>query len=136
MLNILLILFGTLGCASSENDFYLHQPETPGDDDEEMATHYLVIDLQDGFMDDDVEIRVDGMLLSELENVTTSLLTGIATSVETIANAGNLTLTVNILTRDASSSLELHLLSDRYVGVSLTMEGIEFIVSDSPFGYG
>ena len=87
-------------------------------------------------MDDDVEIRVDGMLLSELENVTTSLLTGIATSVETIANAGNLTLTVNILTRDASSSLELHLLSDRYVGVSLTMEGIEFIVSDSPFGYG
>ena len=130
MLNILLILFGSLGCASSENDFYFDP------DDEETATHYLVIDLQDGFKDDDVEIRVDGVLVSEIENVTTSLLTGIATSVETIAFAGKITLTVNVLTRDASSSLELNLLSDLFIGVSLTMEGIELIVSESPFGYG
>ena len=135
MLNILLILFGSLACASSENDFYFDQPDTP-DDEEETETHYLVIDLQDGFKDDDVEIRVDGVLVSEIENVTTSLLTGIANSVETIALAGKITLTVNVLTRDASSSLELELFSDLFIGVSLTMEGIELIVSESPFGYG
>ena len=135
MFNILLILFGTLGCASSENDFYFDQPDTP-DDEEQVATHYLVIDFQDGFKEDDVEIRVDGVLVSEMENVTTSLLTGLATSVETAASAGKITLTINVLTRDASSSLEIDLSSDMYIGVSMTPEGVEFFVSDSPFGYG
>lgn len=136
MLNILLILFGTLGCASSEYGYDLDQPDTPDDQGEGGATHYLVVDLQDGFKDDQVEIRVDGKLVSEMEHVTTSLLTGIATSVETELDAGKITLSVNVLTRDISSSLELDLLADRYIGVSLTIEGIEFIVSDSPFGYG
>ena len=135
MLNILFILFGTLGCASSEYGYDLDQPDTP-DDEEEVATHYLVVDLQDGFKDDQVEIRVDGVLVSEMEDVTTALLTGIANSVETELDAGKITLTVNVLTRDVGSSLELDLLADRYIGVSLTIEGIEFIVSDSPFGYG
>jgi len=136
MLNILFILFGTLGCASSEYGYDLDQPDTPDDEEEEVATHYLVVDLQDGFKDDQVEIRVDGVLVSEMEDVTTALLTGIATSIETELDAKKITLTVNVLTRDVSASLELDLLADRYIGVSLTIEGIEFIVSGSPFGYG
>ncbi len=135
MLNILLLLFGSLGCASSENDFYPDQPDPPDDLEEKTTTHYLMIDLQDGFKGDTVEIKAGGFV-SEVENVTTALLIGIATSVETVLDAGKITLTVNVLTRDISSSLELDLLADRYIGVSLTIEGIEFIVSDSPFGYG
>ena len=134
MLNIFLILYGTLGCASSENDFYPVQPDAP--DEEESSAYYLGVDLQDGFQADTVEIRLNGELVREIENVTTSLLIGMATSVETQINAGKIVLSVNVLTRDVTSSLELDLLADTFVGVSLTADGIDFIVSDSPFGYG
>jgi len=134
MFNILLILFGTLGCASSENDFYPDQPDGP--DDEESSAYYLGVDLQDGFQADTVEIRVNGALVRKIENVTTSLLIGMATSVETLTDAGKITLSVNVLTRDIHASLELDLLADTFVGVSLTVEGLDFIVSVSPFGYG
>jgi hypothetical protein len=136
MLSVFILFLGLFGCGGSENDFELEP--TFSDDDSEGSNnqHRLVIDLQDGFYSDTVRIEINGLLIDDKDDVTTALLTGLAASIETEVAAGEVSLAVIVPTRDISSSIELEITADTFIGVSLAYGALQFIVSDTPFGYG
>lgn len=138
MLSVFLMLIGAFGCAGSEYDFNPDEPPSPDEnEDGDSGTAYrLVIDFQDGFDSDTVQIEVDGDLVHEENDVSTSLLTGIASSYEVAVEEGEVSLTVQVPTQDTRSSIDLEISADTFVGVSLVDGMIEFFVSDTPFGYG
>jgi hypothetical protein len=136
MLSVLLMFLGLFGCSSSENDFEL-EPAPPEDDAADSSNqHRLFIDLQDGFKSDTVQIELNGLPIQELEGVTTSLLIGLAGSIETQVSQGKATITVKVPTQEISASIDLEVTADTYLGISITLGVLHFIVSDTPFGYG
>lgn len=96
----------------------------------------LRIDLQDGFADDHVTIRVNGIERFRSEDVSTMLLVGMATSFEIEVEPGEVEVAVSVGSRGIEDTLRLELDADTYVGISLRDEAIETVVSDQPFGYG
>ena len=99
------------------------------------TSHLLCIDLQDGFHDDTVHIRVNNQLLAEKENVTSSPLTGIATYLETTVQ-GTFKLEVAVVNRGLTDQRTMQIVTDTYVGVSIMAGRLDVIISHEPFGYG
>ena len=95
----------------------------------------LRIDLQDGFEQDSVVIRVNGNPVFERSDVRTSLLKGFAKSVQVDVESGPAALEIAITNRNLSNTLDLAIDGDTYVGVSRTSNGLESIVRAEPFGY-
>ena len=99
------------------------------------TSHLLCIDLQDGFHDDTVRIRVNNQLLAEKENVTSSPLTGIATYLETTVQ-GTFRLEVAVVSQGLTTQKTMQIATDTYVGVSIMAGRLDVIIRQEPFGYG
>lgn len=101
-----------------------------------QAEQYLLkIDLQEGFAQDSVRIMLNGELLAEETDVTTSLLLGFATTVETEAG-GSVELEVEVTNRGLSEIVMVDVSADTYLGISLSNNQFNIIISNKPFGYG
>ena len=99
-----------------------------------MAT--LVIELQTGFKDDLVVIRVNGEeVLSE--KVTEKLLYGLAKSVPPVpVPDGPVRVEITLPDRNVAAATDLHATGTTYLGVSIEQDGsIGFIAQDKPFLY-
>jgi hypothetical protein len=94
------------------------------------------VDLQDGFKDDTVVISAQGHELLRDEAVTTRFQIGKAKSLQLAMPAGEVTLNVEVPTKDARTTVPIDTSKPVFVGVSLTTEGrLEVKVQERPFGY-
>ena len=117
------------GCSESA------RTETPGAGTEggEMVT--LAIDLQDGFSDDTVVIRVDGQEIFHKEGVNTDYSLGRADSVEIQVPEGSVNVEVTVPSRHLSDTIVLEVSTTVYLGVSILDDRIDYRISDEMFLY-
>lgn len=96
----------------------------------------LRVDLQEGFADDEVTVKINGSESLHRTGVTTKRMLGLATSSEIeVPDDGPVTVKVEIPTRHLSKSLLLSVSDSRHLGVSIQNGEIKFIVSEKAFGY-
>jgi hypothetical protein len=96
----------------------------------------VTVDLQDGFKNDTVVISAQGQELLREEAVTTRFQIGKAKSLQLAMPAGEVTLNVEVPTKDARTTVAIDTSKPMFVGVSLTTEGrLEVKVQERPFGY-
>jgi len=96
----------------------------------------IIIDLQDGFDNDQVIIQIDHQEVYRKENVSTQLLLGFADSVTTEAPTDPFTVTVEVLSRSLTQEIPLVKSEIAYLGLSLTGSSLVYLVSDHEFWYG
>jgi hypothetical protein len=94
----------------------------------------LVIDLQEGFANDRVEVRVDDRQVYAKDGVTTDPRISRADGVRLQAK-GPVEVRVNVPSRGLSSSLSRDISGDLYVGVSIVGADLELRTADRPFFY-
>jgi hypothetical protein len=95
----------------------------------------LHVHLQEGFNDDDVELRVDGRLELRHRGVTTRLLTGYADQISVDLPDGHHEIDVRVPTRSMSSEFSVALTGDLWVGLSVEAGRLVRIDSTEPFAY-
>ena len=95
----------------------------------------LVIDLQDGFSDDTVVIRVDGQEIFHKEGVNTDYSLGRADSVEIQVPEGSVNVEVTVPSRHLSDTIVLEVSTTVYLGVSILDDRIDYRISDEMFLY-
>jgi hypothetical protein len=94
------------------------------------------IDLQDGFTNDTVIVRVNGSEVFSKANVKTRFQIGVATSFEVDVAAGMVAIQVALPLKNVSESFELQVARTTYVGISTTAEGrVDYRLSEEPFTY-
>ncbi|WP_128476422.1 hypothetical protein [Halorussus pelagicus] len=98
-----------------------------------MGTLHLA--LQVGFREDSVEVRVNGESVYAESDVTTSLLLGVADSIEYEIRDGSHEVVVELPDRQLTSEYEVKVTRDAYLGVSVERSQVVFRESDEPFGY-
>jgi hypothetical protein len=110
-----------------------NNPAQPSPDAATLHVH-----LQDGFADDRVEMHVGGSAVLRSGGVTTSLLTGLATEVDTLVSPGETVVRVEIPSRgiDARHAVELAPGAEHWVGVAIEAGEVQFSDSDRSFFYG
>jgi hypothetical protein len=104
-----------------------------------MAKFTLFVDIQEGFEDDTVIVKVNGNEVFMRERITTKLLRGPAASFSSDINEGLAKVETVVLNRNLQGSHEFQVNSDIHIGISIIepdgQEKIRFITSDHPFGY-
>ncbi len=95
----------------------------------------LVIDLQEGFSDDTVEIQVGEQRVFHKEGVNTDYAIGLADSVGVQIHAGFVKVGVSVVSSLLSESIMLKVSTTVYLGVSIVDNVINFIVPDERFLY-
>lgn len=95
-----------------------------------MASLYA--NLQDGFTDDLVVVRVNGTEAFRKEGVRTSLLLGYADSFHTQITGGPANVEVIVPSRNVSKKISVR---KPYLGVSILEGEIDFIERGEPFGH-
>lgn len=96
----------------------------------------LFIDFQDGFVDDKIVLQVNGKEVFRKEQVTTKLLLGLADSLKTKVDTGQVSIEIYLPKKNIKKTIALEVSADTYVGISIVDGMIEYIISDKPFGYG
>lgn len=98
--------------------------------------HTLHIELQDGFDNDRVVARVNGVEILNLDHVTTRLQTGFAAAGSAQADDGKALLEVSLPASGQQASTEINLYQAMWAGVSVGPDkAIQFRISQAPFGY-
>lgn len=95
----------------------------------------LVIDLQDGFADDTVVIRVDAQEIFHQQGVNTDYALGRADSVEIQVPEGSVDVEVTVPSRHVSGTIVLEVLAPVYLAVSISDNSVHYRVSDEMFLY-
>jgi hypothetical protein len=95
----------------------------------------LRVDFQEGFIHDEIHVRVNGQERLKKADVTTNRLLGIASSEEIEVPNGRLTIDIEIPTKNLAKTIALETSGSEYLGVSIENGKIEHIVSQKPFGY-
>jgi hypothetical protein len=96
----------------------------------------ITVDLQDGFKDDTVTVSAGGREVMREEGVTTRFQIGMARSLQVAVPEGEVTLEVEVSTKNASATIAIDTSKPVFVGVSLTTEGeLEIRVQERLFGY-
>lgn len=96
----------------------------------------ITVDLQDGFKDDTVTVSASGREVMREEGVTTRFQIGMARSLQVAVPKGEVTLEVEVSTKNASATVAIDTSKPVFVGVSLTTEGkLEIKVQERLFGY-
>ncbi len=95
----------------------------------------LLIDLQDGFSDDIVVIKVDNQEIFNKKGVNTDYTLGRADSVETKVCKGSVDFTVTVPSKSLSDTVVLEVAAKVYLGVSIIDDRIVFRISDEFFTY-
>jgi len=96
----------------------------------------VAIELQDGFKDDTVVLRADGRELLRDQAVSTRFQTGKAKSATLALPEGELTLEIEVPTRNQRTTVPIDTTKPTFVGISLTTAGqLEVRVQEQAFGY-
>ncbi len=95
----------------------------------------VMIDLQEGFMDDTVVIRVGEREVYRKESVSTDLVLGQADSVEVEVPEGSVSIKVSVPSRDLADAVVLKVPPQAHLGVALMHERLKFRISDETFLY-
>ena len=97
----------------------------------------LHVAFKDGFANDEVAVRVNGVEVFRRAGVTTKHQISYADSSETDAPVGETTVSVQVVTKHQSVSIPLRLREATYIGISLDENGHVMTpeVSAQPFGY-
>jgi hypothetical protein len=110
-------------------------PAQAGDRMEGRMTE-ITVDLQDGFKDDTVTVSAGGREVMREEGVTTRFQIGMARSLQVAVPEGEVTLEVEVSTKNARATVAIDTSKPVFVGVSLTTEGeLEIRVQERLFGY-
>lgn len=103
--------------------------------DEEAVMALLVVDLQEGFADDLVLIRVNGLEVFHKEGVKTKLLLGYADSFKIQVPEGSVNVEVILPSKNLSETILLQVTKEVYLGLSIHNGRIDYRISNEPFGY-
>lgn len=95
----------------------------------------LRIDLQEGFEDETVVIKVAGKEAFRKSNVRTKLQIGLADSFETTIEDGPVTVEIALPSKNLSEEIEVQGSTAAYLGVSVIEGKIEHRISHEQFGY-
>lgn len=95
----------------------------------------LTIDLQEGFRQDAVIVRVNGAEVCVKDQVTTRGVIGLAESCEVEVPGGEATVEVELPNRDLRDSTSLHLDGPVWLGVSVKDGRVVLEPSSEPFAY-
>jgi hypothetical protein len=95
----------------------------------------LHIALQEGFEHEPVEIRINGKEVFNKPQVNTRQQIGFADAYEADVEGGAVEVTLALPQRAVTVSRVLQVAAPAYVGVSVTAQGLEFKLSQEPFGY-
>ncbi len=103
--------------------------------EKETEMGLLYIDLQEGFTDDAVVVRVNGQEVFRREKVRTRLQLGLAESVEVTVAEGSADIEVVVVSRNLSKTMKVQVSAETYVGVSIVEGEIDYRISDDLIGY-
>lgn len=96
----------------------------------------LHIELQEGFQDDAVEVRVNGAEVLRNGHVKTRLQTGFAAAASVEVDAGSVAVEVALPAAARRGHIDLTLSAPVWLGVSLQADrAVHFTVSQTAFGY-
>jgi hypothetical protein len=95
----------------------------------------ITIDLQEGFADDTIIIKIDGQEMLHQANLTTDYSIGLAHSAQVEVPEGQVEIDVSIPSRRLSRSIKLDVSTPVYLGVSLSENKIEHQASSEAFIY-
>ncbi len=95
----------------------------------------LLIDLQDGFSDDIVVIKVDNQEIFHKKGVNTDYSLGRADSVETEVCKGSVDVAVTVPSKSLSDTVVLDVAAKVYLGLSIIDGRIVFRISYEIFTY-
>lgn len=96
----------------------------------------LHIELQEGFDDDRVIARLNGVQVLSLEHVTTRMQTGFAAAGSIEAADGNAVLEISLPASGQLASTEINLNQAIWAGINVGPDkAIQFKISQAPFGY-
>jgi len=95
----------------------------------------LGVDFQDGFVNDTVVLKIEGNEVFREAHLSTSILLGLAGSFKTEVEAERISVEVEIPTKNLERVIEVDVLEDVYLGISVVDNSIDYVVSDEPFGY-
>ena len=96
----------------------------------------LSIDLQDGFSDDTVVVRVEGIVASRESGVTTRTAIGLARTLRLVLDGASVQLEIELPERQICESIKIDLARPTFLGVSLTPDGkLTMRREFRPFGY-
>jgi hypothetical protein len=95
----------------------------------------LRVDFQEGFTNDEIDLRLNGQELLKKAGVTTNRLLGLASSAEVEVPNGRVTIEITIPTKNLAKTISLESSGSEHLGVSIENGRIEHIVSQQPFGY-
>lgn len=109
--------------------------EQPEEKDEEYLSWPVLIDLQEGFVDDTVTIRIGSEQVFHKDNVSTDFLEGRADSIEANVPEGAVTIEVSVISRQLSESIVLNVPPVSHLGIALLERELRFRVSDESFMY-
>jgi hypothetical protein len=108
--------------------------------DENKTTTTLVINLQEGFTDDMVVLRVNNKEVFRQEHITSNILIGLATVFTMQATSGEVHVDVIIPSKDLVDNYKFIIESKAYLGISIiepksSNRKIKFYLSREPFFY-
>ncbi len=95
----------------------------------------LVIDIQDGFLEDTVAIKVDNEEIFYKKDVNTDYSLGRADSVEVQVSECTINVVITVLSRYISCVISIKFSANIYLGVSIVDNKIDFKISDEMFLY-
>lgn len=101
----------------------------------EITMPSLFIDLQDGFSDDTVIVKVNDRQVFHKDNVNTDYALGRADSVEISIHQDQVVIEVDVPFRRLSDTLALESTHTIYLGISIIEDRIDFRISDKRFLY-
>jgi len=96
----------------------------------------LRIDLQDGFQDDDVVVKVDGEERLRQAGMTTKKVLGLAGSVTVDVPEGKRSIELSVPGRGVTKQVDVDTQTTTHVGLSLSGKDVTVLARDKPFGYG
>ena len=109
--------------------------ETAGTPQRRTRIALLHVDLQEGFANDLVIVRVNGTEVFRRTGVTTRLLLGYAEYFQVQVQNGPLDVEIVVPSRNLSRSISVRASRESYLGVSIKDGEIVFSERDEPFSY-
>jgi hypothetical protein len=100
-----------------------------------MRQPILKIDLQDGFVNDEVQIRVNGKPVLDQKSTTTERRLGLADSAEVPVALGQSDVEISSPSRGLQWREQIEVSDDLHLGVSIENGHVRCCQSKTPFGY-
>lgn len=115
----------------------VHAPVLANDKDIVMegSITSLVVDLQDGFSNDTVDIRIDGAERYHQTGITTDYTVGLADSVEIEVPSDPINITISVPSKQLVDTITLQVSTKIYLGVSIDENSIKHQISNEMFVY-